>query len=98
MAWFYFIVGGLFEVGFTTCQRYTDCFRNLPWTGAYLVCITLSMLFLDLATRTAIPLDTGYAVWTGIGVLGTAAIGAIGVGEPATPLRILLILGNAMLA
>jgi quaternary ammonium compound-resistance protein SugE len=93
MAWFYLFVGGSFEVGFTTCLRYTDGFRNLPWTGAFLVCIVLSMLFLDLATRTAIPLGTGYAVWTGIGVLGTAAIGAIWFGEPATPLRILLILG-----
>lgn len=92
MAWLYLLLGGAFEVGFTTCLRYTEGFKNLPWTGAFLVCALASFLFLETATRT-IPLGTGYAIWTGIGALGTVAIGMIWFGEPATPSRVLLILG-----
>ncbi|MFF7061385.1 SMR family transporter [Pseudomonas sp. NPDC008258] len=92
MAWFYLILGGIFEVGFTTCMRYTEGFKNVPWTIAFVVCIGLSMFFLEVAART-IPLGTAYAVWTGIGALGTVAIGMIWFGEPSTTIRILLVLG-----
>ncbi|MCI1025387.1 multidrug efflux SMR transporter [Pseudomonas putida] len=92
MAWLYLILGGIFEVGFTTCMRYTEGFKNIPWTVAFIVCIGLSMFFLEVAART-IPLGTAYAVWTGIGALGTVAIGMIWFGEPSTPIRILLVLG-----
>lgn len=92
MAWFYLVIGGLFEVGFTTCMRFTDGFRNAPWTIAFVVCIVLSMGFLEYAART-IPLGTAYAIWTGIGALGTVLIGMVWFGEPHTPIRILLILG-----
>ncbi|CDN58376.1 multidrug efflux SMR transporter [Neorhizobium galegae] len=92
MAWLYLILGGVFEVGFTTCMRFTDGFRNIPWTLAFMVCIILSMVLLEMATR-VIPLGTGYAIWTGIGALGTVAIGMAFFGEPATPVRILLVLG-----
>lgn len=92
MAWFYLILGGIFEVGFTTCMRYTEGFKNVPWTLAFVVCIGLSMFFLEVAART-IPLGTAYAVWTGIGALGTVAIGMIWFGEPSTTIRILLVLG-----
>lgn len=93
MAWFYLILGGVFEIGFTTCLRYTDGFKNVPWTLAFIVCIALSMLFLEVATRTGIPLGTAYAVWTGIGAVGTVAIGMIWFNEPATLVRMLLVLG-----
>jgi quaternary ammonium compound-resistance protein SugE len=93
MAWFYLIAGGLFEIGFTTCLRFTEGFKNLPWTLAFLVCIILSMVFLEMATRSVISMGTGYAVWTGIGALGTVAIGMIWFGEPATAIRIALIFG-----
>jgi len=92
MAWFYLILGGIFEVGFTTCMRYTEGFKNVPWTLAFIVCIGLSMFFLEVAART-IPLGTAYAIWTGIGALGTVAIGMIWFGEPSTTIRILLVLG-----
>ncbi|MGB6215612.1 DMT family transporter [Pseudomonas mandelii] len=92
MAWIYLIIGGLFEVGFTTCMRYTDGFKNVPWTSAFIVCIALSMYFLELATRN-IPLGTAYAIWTGIGALGTVVIGMIWFQEPSTLLRVLFILG-----
>ncbi len=92
MAWAWLILGGLFEVGFTTCLRYADGFRNVPWTLGFLVSVTLSMALLELASR-SIPMGTAYAVWTGIGALGTVVIGILWFGEAATPVRLLLILG-----
>jgi multidrug transporter EmrE-like cation transporter len=92
MAWIYLLLGGAFEVGFTTCMRYIDSFKNLPWTGAFAICALLSFVFLESATHT-IPLGTAYAVWTGIGALGTVVIGMVWFGEPSTPIRILLVFG-----
>jgi len=91
MAWFYLIVGGLFEIGFTTSLRFVDGFRNWPWTIAFLVSVTISMALLELAART-IPMGTAYAVWGGIGALGTVVVGIIWFDEPATLIRALLIL------
>ena len=70
MAWFWLILGGLFEVGFTTALRFVDGFRNLPWTLAFLASVTASMGLLELAAR-SIPMGTAYAVWGGIGAAGT---------------------------
>ena len=92
MAWVWLILGGLFEVGFTTSLRFVDGFRNLPWTLAFLVSVTISMALLEIAART-IPMGTAYAVWTAIGAIGTVLIGMVWFGEPATTLRMLLILG-----
>ncbi|NIE72708.1 multidrug efflux SMR transporter [Pantoea sp. Acro-807] len=91
MSWIYILTGGLLEIGFTTCMRYTDGFRNVPWTLAFLACIAGSMFFLEMGTRN-IPIGTAYAVWTGIGALGTVLIGMIWYHEPATLIRLLLIL------
>ncbi len=90
MAWFYLILGGFFEVGFTTALRFVDGFRNVPWTIAFLVSVTLSMGLLELAART-IPRGTAYAVWGGIGAVGTVIVGIAFFGEPSTTIRILLI-------
>ena len=91
MAWLLLIVGGLFEVGFTTSLRFVDGFRSLPWTAAFLVSVTLSMGLLERAART-IPMGTAYAVWGGIGAVGTVAVGMLFFDEPATTVRMLLIL------
>ena len=91
MAWIYLIVGGLFEVGFTTSLRFVDGFRNVPWTIAFLVSVSISMALLELAART-IPMGTAYAVWGGIGAVGTVLVGMIWFQEPATTIRLLLIL------
>ena len=91
MAWFYLLLGGLFEVGFTTALRFVDGFRNLPWTLAFLVSVAISMALLELAART-IPMGTAYAVWGGIGALGTVVVGILWFDEPATLIRALLIL------
>ncbi len=92
MAWFLLILGGVFEVGFTTCLRFVDGFRNIPWTLGFLASVTLSMGLLELASR-SIPMGTAYAVWGGIGALGTVLVGILWFQEPATTIRMLLILG-----
>ncbi len=92
MAWALLILGGFFEVGFTTCLRFVDGFRNLPWTLAFLASVTLSMGLLEVAAR-SIPMGTAYAVWGGIGALGTVIVGMIWFGEPLGAARILLIFG-----
>ena len=91
MAWLWLILGGLFEIGFTTSLRFVDGFRNLPWTAAFLVSVTISMALLEHAART-IPMGTAYAVWGGIGAIGTVAVGIVWFAEPATLIRMLLIL------
>jgi len=91
MAWFWLIVGGLFEVGFTTALRFVDGFRNLPWTLAFLVSVAISMALLEQAAR-SIPMGTAYAVWGGIGAVGTVMVGMAYFDEPATLMRLLLIL------
>ena len=91
MSWLYLIVGGLFEVGFTTSLRFVEGFRNAPWTLAFLVSVAISMALLELASR-SIPMGTAYAVWGGIGALGTVLVGILWFSEPATLVRVLLIL------
>ena len=90
MAWFWLILGGLFEVGFTTTLRYVDGFRNVPWTIAFLIAVTISMALLELAART-IPMGTAYAVWSGIGAVGTVLVGIFFFSEPSSLVRIMLI-------
>jgi quaternary ammonium compound-resistance protein SugE len=92
MGWIYLLLASTFEVGFTTALRLSNNFKNLPAVGGFLVCVALSLLFLELAER-SIPLGTAYAIWTGIGAVGTVTIGIIWFGEPATVVRVLLIAG-----
>lgn len=92
MAWVLLVLGGIFEVGFTTCLRFVDNFRNIPWTLAFLVSVTLSMGLLQIASR-SIPMGTAYAVWGGIGALGTVLVGIAWFQEPLGAARIALILG-----
>ena len=90
MAWVWLIIGGMFEVGFTTSLRFVDGFRNVPWTLAFLVSVAISMALLELASRT-IPMGTAYAVWGGIGAVGTVIVGILWFQEPSSMIRILLI-------
>jgi quaternary ammonium compound-resistance protein SugE len=84
MAWLLLIIGGLFEVGFTTClakaQESTGT-TSLLWFGGFLVSVSLSMYLLYRATLT-LPMGTAYAVWTGIGAAGTAIVGILFFKEP----------------
>ena len=76
MAWFFLILAGLFEVGFTTSLKLSNNFSNWKWSLVFLISISLSFYFLNKAIQ-VIPLGTGYAVWTGIGAVGTALVGII---------------------
>lgn len=90
MPWFWLVVGGCFEVGFTTSLRFVDGFRNLGWTLAFLASVAVSMVLLEVASR-AIPMGTAYAVWGGIGAVGTVIVGMVWFNEPSSTLRIMLI-------
>jgi quaternary ammonium compound-resistance protein SugE len=90
MPWFWLVLGGVFEVGFTTTLRYVEGFRNVPWTIAFLVSVAISMGLLELASR-SIPMGTAYAVWGGIGAVGTVLVGIAFFDEPATLIRVMLI-------
>jgi quaternary ammonium compound-resistance protein SugE len=90
MAWIYLTIAGLFEVGWAIGLKYTEGFtRLLPslWT---LTSMILSIVLLGLALKT-LPVGTAYAVWTGIGAVGTAALGIYLFAEPATVARLLCI-------
>src|SRR6201986_5422638 len=91
MPWLWLIVGGMFEVGFTTSLRFVDGFRNMPWTLAFLVSVAISMALLEVASR-SIPMGTAYAVWGGIGAVGTVLGGILWFHEPSSTVRLLLIL------
>ena len=90
MAWIYLTIAGLFEIGWAIGLKYTDGFtRLLPslWTLASMI---LSIVLLGVALKT-LPVGTAYAVWTGIGAVGTAALGIYLFAEPATVARLLCI-------
>ena len=87
MAWLYLFLAGLFEVGWAIGLKYTEGFSRLVpslWTVAAMV---ISLALLGLALKT-LPVGTAYAVWTGIGAVGTAILGIYLFGEPATAGRL----------
>jgi quaternary ammonium compound-resistance protein SugE len=87
MAWTILFVAGLFEIGWAIGLKYTDGFtRPLP-TILTVVSMVISMAMLGLALKT-LPVGTAYAVWTGIGTVGTAILGIWLMGEPATAIRL----------
>lgn len=90
MPWIMLLAAGLFEVGFTTCMRYSESFRNWPWTAGFFVCAFLSFSLLDRAAK-IIPLGTAYAVWVGIGAVGTLLVGVATGDEPLGIVRIALV-------
>jgi quaternary ammonium compound-resistance protein SugE len=86
-AWLTLIVAGLFEVGWAVGLKYTEGFTRLwptVWTAAALVA---SMVLLGVAVK-SLPIGTAYAVWVGIGAVGTALLGIVLLGEVATVARL----------
>jgi quaternary ammonium compound-resistance protein SugE len=84
------MLAGVLEVGFTTAIRYTDGFTKAGPTVLVLALAAVSFGCVAKATAT-IPLGTAYAVWGGLGALGTAAIGILCFGEPATVWRLIFL-------
>lgn len=98
MAWLLLLIAGLFEVGWAIGLKYTEGFsRPLP-TVLTLGAMAVSLGLLGLALRT-LPVGTAYAVWTGVGTVGTAILGIWLFRESADPLRLacigLIVLGIA---
>ncbi|WP_447642553.1 MULTISPECIES: DMT family transporter [Chitinophagaceae] len=90
MNWIILIIAGLCEVAFATClgkAKMTTGAEMYWWYAGFVVALTVSMLLLMKATQT-IPMGTGYAVWTGIGAVGTVLVGMLVFHEPATFWRI----------
>lgn len=90
MHWLYLVLAGLFECAFTTCLKLSDGLTKLGWAVAFVLLSIVSFALLTIASR-QIPLGTAYAVWTGIGAAGTAAIGIIWFKDPATFWRIVFL-------
>jgi quaternary ammonium compound-resistance protein SugE len=87
MAWVILILAGLFEVGWAVGLKYTEGFTR-PWPTLWTVgAMVLSLALLGLALR-SLPLGTAYAVWTGVGTVGTALLGIWLFDESADVLRL----------
>ena len=87
MAWTMLFVAGLMEIGWAIGLKYTEGFSRLVPSVLTLICMAGSIILLGLAVKT-LPIGTAYAVWTGIGAVGTAILGIILLGDPATALRL----------
>jgi len=87
MAWLYLFVAGLFEIGWAIGLKYTHGFTRLLPTLFTLASMVISLGMLGLALK-SLPVGTAYAVWTGIGTIGTAILGIILLGESAAALRL----------
>jgi len=90
MAWVYLVVAGLFEIGWAIGLKYSDGFSRLGPAALTVAAMVASVVLLGLALRD-LPVGTGYAIWTGIGTVGTAILGMYLFGDPATVARILCI-------
>ncbi len=94
MNWIILIIAGLFEVGFASClgkAKEATGTEAWWWYGGFIICLTLSMLLLIKATQT-LPIGTAYAVWTGIGAVGTVLIGILVFRDPVTFWRVFFII------
>lgn len=87
MAWVYLAIAGLFEIGWAIGLKYTHGFTRLVPTTLTVASMVVSLGLLGLALK-SLPVGTAYAVWTGIGTLGTAMLGIVLFGEPAHALRL----------
>lgn len=87
MAWLYLLIAGVFEVVWAIGLKYTEGFSRLVPSLLTVAAMVVSLVFLSLALKT-LPVGTAYAVWTGIGAVGTVIVGIILFAEPATVLRL----------
>jgi quaternary ammonium compound-resistance protein SugE len=87
MAWIYLFFAGIFEIGWAIGLKYTAGFTRLMPTLLTVASMIVSLGLLGLALKT-LPVGTAYAIWTGIGTVGTALLGIWLLGEPATAARL----------
>lgn len=94
MNWIILIIAGLFEVGFASClgkAKEATGVEQYYWYAGFLICLSISMLLLIKASQT-LPIGTAYAVWTGIGAVGTVIFGIVFFKDPASFWRIFFII------
>ena len=87
MAWFILFIAGLFEIGWAIGLKYTEGFTRLWPTIGTIVAMALSVGLLGIAMK-SLPVGTAYAVWVGVGAVGTAILGIVLLGEAATAGRL----------
>lgn len=87
MAWLLLLVAGLLEVAWATCLKQAQGFTRVWPSVGFLLFTSASVALLGVALR-SLPLGTAYAVWTGIGAVGTVVVGILVLGEPADPRRL----------
>jgi quaternary ammonium compound-resistance protein SugE len=93
MNWILLIIAGLFEIGFASClgkAKESSGMTANYWYAGFLICLTISMILLIKATK-VLPIGTAYAVWTGIGAVGTVLVGIVIFKEPAEFWRLFFI-------
>jgi quaternary ammonium compound-resistance protein SugE len=90
MAWTLLLVAGFFEIIWATALKFTDGFTRLWPSVGTVVAMAISMICMSFALR-VIPMGTAYAVWTGIGAVGTVLLGIVLFDEPKTAVRLLCI-------
>ncbi|MFT3999765.1 MAG: quaternary ammonium compound efflux SMR transporter SugE [Rhizobium sp.] len=90
MAWFLLFLAGLFEIGWAVGLKYTDGFTRPTPTVLTIISMIMSVVLLGLAVKT-LPMGTAYAVWTGIGTVGTVLLGIVLLGDPANLVRVFCI-------
>lgn len=86
MSWFLLVLAGLFEIGWAIGLKYTDGFTKPLPTALTAGSMIISIVLLGLAVKT-LPIGTAYAIWTGIGTVGTVMLGIILFAEPVTAVR-----------
>ena len=86
MEWIYLLIAGLFEISWAIGMKMSNGFTHPLISGLTIVGMVASFYFLSLALKN-IPLGTAYAVWTGIGTIGTVVLGIILFKEPSTVMR-----------
>ena len=94
MNWILLVIAGLFEVGFASClgkAKETSGNESTLWMAGFFICLSISMGLLYKATQ-ELPIGTAYAVWTGIGAVGTVLVGILVFKEPATFLRVFFLM------
>jgi len=87
MAWLFLILGGLFEIAWAIAMKYSEGFTRLWPTVWMVIAMAISLWLLGLAMKT-LPVGTSYAVWVGVGAVGTAILGIVLFNEPAHAARL----------
>ncbi len=88
MAWIILVIAGLFEAGWVIGLKYTEGFTRLWPTVWTVLTMTISLWLLGIAMK-SLPVGTAYAIWVGVGAVGTVALGIVLFGEPANAVRII---------